>query len=66
MPKEKGLEDLVKEIDKLVGLAILDDTDTNGIEEAGVLLIRDSDGRILVQGRNAAGSSAPRVYWFSP
>ena len=42
------------------------DTDSNGIEEALVLMIRDSDGRILVQGRNTAGNPAPIQYWFSP
>jgi len=48
------------------GLATIADTDSNGIEEALVLMIRDSDGRILVQGRNAAGNPAPIQYWFSP
>jgi len=48
------------------GLATIADTDSNGIEEALVLMIRDSDGRILVQGRNAAGNPAPNQYWFSP
>jgi hypothetical protein len=48
------------------GLATIADTDSNGVEEALVLMIRDSDGRILVQGRNAAGSPAPNDYWFSP
>jgi len=48
------------------GLATIADTDANAIEEALVLMIRDSDGRILVQGRNAAGNPAPNQYWFSP
>jgi len=48
------------------GLATIADTDSNTIEEALVLMIRDSDGRILVQGRNAAGNPAPIQYWFSP
>ena len=48
------------------GLATIADTDSNSIEEALVLMIRDSDGRILVQGRNAAGNPAPIQYWFSP
>ena len=48
------------------GMAILNDTDNNTIEEVAVLMIRDSDSRILVQGRNAAGNPAPIDYWFSP
>ena len=48
------------------GFATIADTDTNGLEEALVLMIRDSDGRILVQGRNTAGNPAPIQYWFSP
>jgi hypothetical protein len=47
-------------------LVILDDVDGNGVEEAGVLMTRDSDGRIVVESSNAAGSQAPRDYWFSP
>ncbi|MEM7432701.1 MAG: DVUA0089 family protein [Pseudomonadota bacterium] len=47
-------------------LAIIEDTDGNTIQEALVLLIRDSDGRIRVQGRNAAGAPAPKDYWFLP
>ena len=48
------------------GFASLADTDSNGIEEAAVLMLRDSDGRILVQGRNTAGNPTPIQYWFSP
>ena len=48
------------------GLAILADADGNTVEEAAVLMIRDSDGRILVQSRNAAGDPALNNYWFSP
>jgi hypothetical protein len=47
-------------------LAVLPDLDGNGIAEAGVLLIRNSDGRIVVQRRNAAGTQRPVDYWFSP
>jgi len=47
-------------------LAVLSDVDSNGIDEAAVLLIRNSDGRIVVQRRNAAGTQAPVDYWFSP
>lgn len=48
------------------GISIIADTDGNAVEEALVLMIRTSDGRILVQGRNAAGNPAPNQYWFSP
>jgi hypothetical protein len=47
-------------------VAILPDLDGNGVAEAGVLLLRDSDGRIVVQRRNTAGTQAPVDYWFSP
>ncbi len=47
-------------------LGILPDLDNNGIEEAAVLLLRNSDGRLVIQGRNAAGAQTPRDYWFSP
>ena len=47
-------------------LSILDDADGNSIQESAVLMIRDSDGRILVQSRNASGSLTPTDYWFSP
>jgi hypothetical protein len=48
------------------GLATIADTDGNSVDETLVLMIRDSDGRILVQGRNAAGSPTPKDYWFLP
>jgi hypothetical protein len=47
-------------------VAALPDLDGNGVQEAGVLLTRDSDGRLVVQRRNAAGAQAPADYWFSP
>lgn len=47
-------------------LAILDDLDNNTVPEAAVVMIRDSDGRILLQSRNAAGSPTATNYWFSP
>jgi hypothetical protein len=46
--------------------AVLPDIDSNGVAEAGVLLIRNSDSRIVVQRRNAAGTQAPVDYWFTP
>jgi hypothetical protein len=49
-----------------VALSILDDVDGNGIKEAMPLLIRNSDGRVLVESRNASGNQAKRDYWFSP
>jgi hypothetical protein len=47
-------------------VAVLPDLDGDGIAEAGVLLVRDSDGRIVVQRRNAGGTQAPVDYWFTP
>ena len=47
-------------------LAILKDADLNGTEEAAVVMIRNSDGRMQVEARNAAGSPVPKHYWFSP
>jgi hypothetical protein len=47
-------------------LAILNDVDLNGTQEAAVSMIRNSDGRILVEARNAAGIATPKDYWFSP
>jgi hypothetical protein len=47
------------------GMMILNDADNNSIAEVGVLMIRDSDSRVLVQGRNASGSPEPNNYWFS-
>ena len=47
-------------------LVVLPDVDGNGVKEAGALLIRSSDGRLLVEARNASGAQSPRDYWFSP
>jgi hypothetical protein len=47
-------------------LIVLPDLDGNGIDEVGVLMTRDSDQRILLQGRNASGSQSSRDYWFTP
>ena len=49
-----------------LALGILPDLDGNGVQEAGALLVRDSDGRILVERRNASGAQLPWDYWFSP
>ena len=46
-------------------LVILDDLDGNTVPEAAVVMIRDSDGQILVQSRNAAGSPAAKNYFLS-
>ena len=48
------------------GMVTIADTDGNGIDEVLVLMIRNSDGRILVQGRNAAGAPETKDYWFLP
>jgi hypothetical protein len=43
-----------------------DDLDGNGVEEVAGLLIRDSDGRLLVRSLNAAGNAQGRNYWLAP
>jgi hypothetical protein len=48
------------------GLAVLPDVDGNGTVEAGALLMRNTDNRILVQSRNASGAQLARDFWFSP
>jgi hypothetical protein len=48
-----------------LSLSILTDVDNDGTQEAGVLMFRGSDGRILLQGRNGAGASPPVNFWFS-
>ena len=48
------------------GMTILNDVDNNSVEEVGVIMFRDSDNRILVQGRNASGNVTQIDYWFSP
>lgn len=47
-----------------LGLEMLDDLDGNGVEEAAVLMTRNTDGRVLVQSRNTSGVLAPRSIWF--
>jgi hypothetical protein len=49
-----------------VGMATIDDTDGNNVDEVLVLMIRESDGRIVAQGRNAAGTQSAKNFWFSP
>ena len=44
----------------------VNDADKNSVPEIAVLSTRDSDDRILVQSRNAAGNPAPNNHWFSP
>jgi hypothetical protein len=48
------------------GMATIEDTDSDNVDEVLVLMVRDSDGRILVQGRNASGVQAAKNFWFSP
>jgi hypothetical protein len=48
------------------GLAMFQDVDDNDIDEAAVLMTRNSDGRILVQSRNTLGTPAPVSYFFEP
>ena len=44
----------------------LPDSAGNGVSELAILATRNSDGRILVQSRNAAGALTPTDYGFSP
>jgi hypothetical protein len=41
------------------------DADNNGVPELAVLGTRDSDGRIFVEVRNAAGAANARTIWFA-
>ena len=45
--------------------AALPDSDGNGVAEIAVLASRDSDGRFVVEMRNAAGDQLPRQVWFA-
>jgi hypothetical protein len=47
-------------------LSVLADLDDDGVEEAAVLMVRDSDGGIVVQRRNTSDAPAPKDYVFSP
>lgn len=47
-------------------LAIANDADGNGIPEVGIMSRRNSDGRVLVELKNASGLSNPASRWFSP
>ncbi len=44
----------------------VDDRDNNGVPDLGAVGERNSDGRIKVQMRNAAGAKNARDVWFSP
>jgi len=48
-----------------LGLLAVGDVDANSVPELGVLSTRNSDGRILVEVKNAAGATAPSDLWFS-
>ena len=47
-------------------VASVPDADGNTVPEVAVLSRRDSDGRILVETKNAAGPTAPNAMWYSP
>jgi hypothetical protein len=47
------------------GVIALDDMDGNGVPEVGVLLSRWTDGRLVVEQRNAGGPQAARQVWMS-
>ena len=46
-------------------IATVDDADGNGVPEVAVLSRRDSDGRIVVESKNAAGATQPKALWYS-
>ena len=46
-------------------LATVDDADANGVPEVAILSKRNSDGRIVVEVKNAAGATNPNALWFS-
>ena len=46
-------------------MTIVDDSDNNNVPEVAVASRRDTDGRILVEAKNAAGATAPQTRWFS-
>ena len=48
------------------GVIALDDVDGNGAPEVGVLLSRWTDGRLVIEQRNAGGPQAARQVWMSP
>jgi hypothetical protein len=47
-------------------VASINDADSNGIPEVAVLSRRQSDGRIVVETKNASGATAPQAMWYSP
>jgi len=47
-------------------LSIMDDTDSNTVPEAAVMLYRTSDGRIAIQQRNVNPVNAVRNIWVTP
>jgi len=51
---------------KVIDVAVGPDTDGNGVPELAALAERISDGRIVVERRNAAGPPAPTRRWFFP
>lgn len=47
-------------------IAVVDDADSNNIPEIAVLSRRESDGRIVVETKNASGATLPNAMWYSP
>jgi hypothetical protein len=45
---------------------VIDDADGNQVSELGVLGRRTSDGRYVIQRKNASGSAGTGNIWFSP
>ena len=49
-----------------IDMVAVPDKDSDGIPEAAVLFRRDSDGRHLVEVRNAQGPVNPSTIWLAP
>ena len=49
-----------------IDLAVVGDSDGNGIQEVAVLLRRSTDGRLAVEIKNIQGATNTRTIWFAP
>ena len=49
-----------------IDIEIVRDADSNSVSEVAILSSRDSDGRIVVELKNAAGATLPNSVWFAP
>jgi hypothetical protein len=65
-PNALWFEDKPSDTHTALAVTGLPDADGNGVAELAVLTRRDSDGRHVVQVKNAAGPTAPRSLWLTP